>query len=121
VARAVFRKTKDRALGGLLSDPRASAAAIHGSAVALIRGMKLRGIDIDALDAVEQAYRDLRNYAVRNQRAHHQTAAWNRCTTQALALTFRVATDGAAPRDSLITPRHDARAETPEMTAPDLC
>ncbi|MEK6206919.1 MAG: hypothetical protein AABM32_04690 [Chloroflexota bacterium] len=64
VARTVFRKTKDPDLGTLLNDPYAGAAAIQRSAMALIRGLKLRGIEVAALDAVEQAYRDLRNYAV---------------------------------------------------------
>ena len=64
LARTVLRKTKDSQLRSLMGDPYASAAAIHRQVMSLMRAMKLRGVELAALDALEQTYRDLRNYAV---------------------------------------------------------
>lgn len=64
LARTVQRATGDPQLKKVLDDPLASANAIQQRTMALIRSLKPRGVEYEALVPVERSYRDLRNYAV---------------------------------------------------------
>lgn len=64
LARTVQGATGNPHLKKLLDDPLTSANAIQQKTMELIRSLKPRGIEYEALVAVERSYRDLRNYAV---------------------------------------------------------
>jgi hypothetical protein len=67
VARVALAATNDTELRGLIENPLAGAGAVQHRTDELLRDLvrqrKLRGLELNALDALEQIYRDLRNYA----------------------------------------------------------
>ncbi len=65
VAVAVRARTSDRKLTEMLDDELTSAAKVQQRVIEVVRPLKLISEgELNTIDAVEQAYRDLRNYAV---------------------------------------------------------
>lgn len=63
IARSVLERTDDAKLRSLSEAQYPSAGAVQQRVLEIVRSLGLKGIELPAIAATEQAYRDLRNYA----------------------------------------------------------